>query len=164
MIPSEAVRSHFLRTSLVLRAGVASSSSATSARRSWGNAGHLSPTNTAGASLSGPRSQGNHSRTQLGLQPDHKRGASGLVTRFHLAFKQLFSCDCASGKKIVAHGFQNRAISCASLNHTGVLSNPAWANILALTQWYCPDAQDQGFPSWSDKNTSLRCNEAHLKT
>lgn len=79
---------------------------------------------------------------QLGLQSDHKWGALGLVTRLHLAFKQLFSCDCAAGSKFVAHGFWNTAISCASINHTGFLSNPAWVNILALTQGYCPDAHD----------------------
>lgn len=158
------VCSHFLCMSLVLQTGVASSSSATSAQRSWGNMGHLSPRNTAGASLSGPWSQGNRSQMQLGLQSDHKWGALGLVTRFHLAFKQLFSCDCASGNNFVAHGFLTSAISCASINHTGFLSNPAWVNILVLTQGYCPDAHDWGFPSRSDKNTSLHCNEAHLKT
>lgn len=83
---------------------------------------------------------------QLGLQSDHKWGALGLVMRLHLAFKQLFSCDCASGNKLAAHAFQNSAISCASINHTDFLSNPAWANTQVLTQGYCPDAHDQGFP------------------
>lgn len=83
---------------------------------------------------------------QLGLQSDRKWGALGLGTKSHLAFKQLFSCDCASGNKFVAPGFQNSAISCASINYTGSLSNPAWANIQAVTQGYCPDAEDGGFP------------------
>lgn len=53
------------------------------------------------------------SQTQLGLQSDHKWGALGLARRFHLAFKQLFLCDCASGNNFVAHVFQSSAISCA---------------------------------------------------
>lgn len=113
---------------------------------SWDNTGRLPLTSAAGASLPGLWSQGNHSQTQLGLQSDHKWGALGLVTRLHLAFKQLFSCDCASGNKLAAHAFQNSAISCDSINHTDFLSNPAWANTLILTQRYCPDAHDQGFP------------------
>ena len=121
MIPSKAVRSHFLRTSLLLQARAASSSSATSAQRSRGNIRHPSPRNTSGASLSGPWSQGNHSNMQLGLQSDHKWGDLDLVTRFHLAFKQLLSCDCASSKKFAAHGFRKSAISCASPNHRGFL-------------------------------------------
>lgn len=120
----------------VLQPRVASPSSATSVRRAGGSLGHLAPRSAAGAEPSRLQSQENRSQMQLGLQSDHKWGALGLLTRFRLAFEQLFSCDCASGNRFMAHCFRNSAISGDSINHAGFMSNLAWANMLALTQMH----------------------------